>query len=223
MPEVWPTLACCRLSAGCADDLQQRPVPSDDLIHSSSCRRCWWRGNRAPSTTVANIAATVNKGLLRIMKQHHRSHSSPTNRTKLLDIEGLSTQPLRAGRPKQPSAFALHSFLACWGERRERSGKTSALRGRHQVLPAGPLHHLGGRDLTHQPGEEPLTSPVGIILALLSLLVMTALAFAKQRVGREMGSRALVADSKETWVCSYLSLTLLLGVGAYAVFGWWWG
>jgi hypothetical protein len=51
---------------------------------------------------------------------------------------------------------------------------------------------------------------------------MPTLAFAKQRVGKEMGSRALVADSKETWVCSYLSLTLLLGVGAYAVVGWWW-
>jgi divalent metal cation (Fe/Co/Zn/Cd) transporter len=51
---------------------------------------------------------------------------------------------------------------------------------------------------------------------------MTALAFAKQRVGREMGSRALVADSEETWVRSYLSLTLSLGVGAYAVVGWWW-
>jgi divalent metal cation (Fe/Co/Zn/Cd) transporter len=70
--------------------------------------------------------------------------------------------------------------------------------------------------------EPPLTSPVGIILAVLSLLVMTGLASVKQWTGREMGSRALVADSKETWVCSYLSLTLLLGVGAYAVFGWWW-
>jgi cation diffusion facilitator family transporter len=70
--------------------------------------------------------------------------------------------------------------------------------------------------------EEPLTSPVGIILAVLSLAVMTALASVKQRVGKEMGSRALVADSKETWICSYLSLTLLLGVGAYAAFGWWW-
>jgi cation diffusion facilitator family transporter len=70
--------------------------------------------------------------------------------------------------------------------------------------------------------EEPLTSPVGIILAVLSLAVMPALAFVKQRVGNEMGSRALVADSKETWVCSYLSLALLLGVGAYAVVGWWW-
>ena len=70
--------------------------------------------------------------------------------------------------------------------------------------------------------EPPLTSPVGIILAVLSLLVMTGLASVKQRTGREMGSRALVADSKETWVCSYLSLTLLLGVGTYVVFGWWW-
>jgi integral membrane sensor domain MASE1 len=26
----------------------------------------------------------------------------------------------------------------------------------------------------------------------------------------------------EGGVCSYLSLTLLLGVGAYAVVGWWW-
>jgi hypothetical protein len=49
---------------------------------------------------------------------------------------------------------------------------------------------------------------------------MSTLAFAKQQVGKEMG-RTLVADSKETWVCSYLSLTLLLGVGAYAVVGWW--
>ncbi len=70
--------------------------------------------------------------------------------------------------------------------------------------------------------EEPLTSPVGIALAVLSLTIMPALAYAKQRTGHEMGSRALVADSKETWVCSYLSLALLLGVGLYAIAGWWW-
>jgi divalent metal cation (Fe/Co/Zn/Cd) transporter len=33
--------------------------------------------------------------------------------------------------------------------------------------------------------EEPLTSPVGISLAVLSLEVMPALAFAKDRVGKE--------------------------------------
>ncbi|HJV13605.1 MAG TPA: cation transporter [Propionibacteriaceae bacterium] len=70
--------------------------------------------------------------------------------------------------------------------------------------------------------EEPLTSPVGVVLAALSLAVMPALAFAKQHVGKQMGSSALVADAKETWVCSYLSLSLLIGVGAYALLGWWW-
>jgi cation diffusion facilitator family transporter len=70
--------------------------------------------------------------------------------------------------------------------------------------------------------EEPLTSPVGIILSVLSLAIMPALAVAKQRTGRDMGSCALVADSKETWVCSYLSLALLVGVGLYALAGWWW-
>jgi divalent metal cation (Fe/Co/Zn/Cd) transporter len=69
---------------------------------------------------------------------------------------------------------------------------------------------------------EPLTSPVGIALSVLSLVIMPILAYAKQRTGNQMGSRALVADSKETWVCSYLSLALLIGVGAFALFGWWW-
>ncbi|MQA15737.1 MAG: hypothetical protein GEV09_16730 [Pseudonocardiaceae bacterium] len=70
--------------------------------------------------------------------------------------------------------------------------------------------------------EEPLTSPVGLVLAGLSLAIMPVLAYAKQRTGHEMGSRALVADAKETWVCSYLSLALLIGVGLYALAGWWW-
>lgn len=70
--------------------------------------------------------------------------------------------------------------------------------------------------------EEPLTSPVGIVLSVLSLAIMPGLAWAKQRTGQEMGSQALVADSKETWVCSYLSLALLVGVGLYAIAGWWW-
>jgi divalent metal cation (Fe/Co/Zn/Cd) transporter len=70
--------------------------------------------------------------------------------------------------------------------------------------------------------EEPLTSPAGVVLSVLSLAVLPVLAYAKHRTGRVMGSRALVADSKETWVCSYLSLALLVGVGAFAMFGWWW-
>ena len=71
-------------------------------------------------------------------------------------------------------------------------------------------------------GEEPDTSTVGLMLSVLSLAIMPALAYWKGRTGKEMGSRALQADARETWVCSYLSLALLIGVGLYAAFGWSW-
>ena len=71
-------------------------------------------------------------------------------------------------------------------------------------------------------GEGPEDSAVGLVLSVVSLLVMPALAYGKQRTGREMGSEALKADAAETWVCSYLSFALLMGVGLNAAFGWWW-
>ena len=71
-------------------------------------------------------------------------------------------------------------------------------------------------------GESPESSNVGLALAVVSLAVMPTLAYGKQRTGRELGSRALQADAVETWVCSYLSLALLAGVGLHAAFEWWW-
>ena len=71
-------------------------------------------------------------------------------------------------------------------------------------------------------GEGPGSSTVGLVLSVLSILVMPTLAYLKGRTGGEMGSRALVADSKEAWVCAYLSVALLAAVGLNAAFGWWW-
>lgn len=70
--------------------------------------------------------------------------------------------------------------------------------------------------------EPPEQSTVGIILATASLLVMPLLAWRKLKVGRALESPALVADSKETFVCSYMSFALLLGLGLNALLGWWW-
>jgi divalent metal cation (Fe/Co/Zn/Cd) transporter len=70
--------------------------------------------------------------------------------------------------------------------------------------------------------EEPGTSPLGLGLSSASLIVMPALAWSKQQTGRRLGSRALQADAVETWVCAYLSLALLAGVGLNLAFGWWW-
>lgn len=77
-----------------------------------------------------------------------------------------------------------------------------------------------GSALWLREASEP--SPVGITLATLSLIVMPILALAKLRAGRRLESRALIADSKETFVCSYLSFALLLGLGANALYGAWW-
>lgn len=69
---------------------------------------------------------------------------------------------------------------------------------------------------------EPESSSVGILLAIASLIAMPTLATLKQRTGRAMGSRALEADAVETWLCAYLSGTLLIGLGLNAWLGWWW-
>ena len=77
-----------------------------------------------------------------------------------------------------------------------------------------------GKKLLFQ--EHPEESLVGIILAIVSLIVMPFLAMYKKKLATEINSRALRADALETLACSYLSLTLLLGLGANALFGWWW-
>ena len=65
-------------------------------------------------------------------------------------------------------------------------------------------------------------SPVGIVLAAASLLVMPVLSAAQRRAGREFGSASAVADSKQTLLCTYLSAVLLVGLLLNAVLGWWW-
>ena len=64
-----------------------------------------------------------------------------------------------------------------------------------------------------EPAEESL---IGIVLAFVSLMVMPLLAFYKKKIAAQINSRALRADALETLACFYLSLTLLLGLGANA-------
>jgi divalent metal cation (Fe/Co/Zn/Cd) transporter len=65
-------------------------------------------------------------------------------------------------------------------------------------------------------------SLVGILLAVASLVIMPLVAWGKLHAAKAVGSAALRAEAKETLACSYLSLTLLLGLVANAVAGWWW-
>ncbi|PKZ37023.1 cobalt transporter [Kocuria rhizophila] len=69
---------------------------------------------------------------------------------------------------------------------------------------------------------EPEHSPVGIVLAAVSLVIMPALSWFERRTGRELGSASAVADSKQTLICSYLSAVLLMGLVLNATLGWSW-
>lgn len=65
-------------------------------------------------------------------------------------------------------------------------------------------------------------SLVGIVLNGVALMVMVPVATAQRRTGREMDNEVLVAQSAETWLSNYLSVSLLLGLGLNAAFGLWW-
>ena len=68
-----------------------------------------------------------------------------------------------------------------------------------------------------------LTPPlVGIVLAAVSLAVMPFLSWAQRRTGRALGSNAVVADSTQTLLCTYLSAVLLVGLVLNATLGWSW-
>lgn len=69
--------------------------------------------------------------------------------------------------------------------------------------------------------EMPEPSLPGIIIALVSIVIMPLLTWQKYKTGRQINSRALVADSKETLACAFLSVALLLGLGANYLFGFW--
>ena len=69
--------------------------------------------------------------------------------------------------------------------------------------------------------EAPETSLPGIIIASVSVIAMPLLWWLKSSTGKRLGSRALIADSKETLVCGLLSVALLLGLGANYWFGFW--
>ena len=70
--------------------------------------------------------------------------------------------------------------------------------------------------------EAPEASPIGIILTAVSIVVMLWLARAKRETGEALGSRALIADSKQTRACWYLSAVALAGLALNAVLGGWW-
>lgn len=76
------------------------------------------------------------------------------------------------------------------------------------------------KDLLQKNAPEP--SLVGIIIAVLSLIIMPVLAYYKYQTGKQLNSKSLIADSKQTLVCVLMSSVLLVGLGCNYLFGIWW-
>lgn len=70
--------------------------------------------------------------------------------------------------------------------------------------------------------EESLPSLAGIIIALLSVIIMPVLTIMKYKTGKKIGSKSLVADSKQTLMCTLMSFSLLIGLLLNYFYQIWW-
>lgn len=70
-------------------------------------------------------------------------------------------------------------------------------------------------------GHHREASWVGIGRAAFTAVTMPLLARSKRRVGHALGSSATVSEAKQASLCAYLSVALLIGLGANAMFGLW--
>ena len=65
-------------------------------------------------------------------------------------------------------------------------------------------------------------SPVGLLLAIIAIPVMTMLARGKAGIAERIGSRALRTDAAEAVACAYLSAIVVLGLVAQWLAAAWW-
>jgi divalent metal cation (Fe/Co/Zn/Cd) transporter len=121
---------------------------------------------------------------------------------------------------------ALAGSVVLWLFTGKRRGSSSAER-RAQQLIAVSFFLLAGyvgvealRTLVN--ADHPAASWVGISLAAFTAPTMPLLAYAKRRLGNQLHSSATVKEAAQTQLCAYLSIALLLGLGANALAGWWW-
>jgi divalent metal cation (Fe/Co/Zn/Cd) transporter len=120
------------------------------------------------------------------------------------------------------AASAVLARILIRDEERGEIAEQRALRfiGWTFLLLAAAISYQSLSALYSMDGAE--ESIIGIALAVASITVMPILALAKLRAAASGQVMALAAEAKETLACSYLSVTLLVGLVANAIVGWWW-
>lgn len=79
-------------------------------------------------------------------------------------------------------------------------------------------------EATHRlvTSDEAEASWVGIGLAIVSITLMPILGRAKRRLGTRLQSAATAGEGTQNMLCAYLSVAILVGLGANALLGIWW-
>jgi len=117
-------------------------------------------------------------------------------------------------------------FIVLWRFADRRSYSESAERRAQQLIAISFFllaAYVGAEAIrTLIAGDHPEASWVGIGLAAFTAPTMPLLALAKRRVGNRLGSAATVQEGVQNMVCAYLSVALLVGLLANALFSWWW-
>jgi divalent metal cation (Fe/Co/Zn/Cd) transporter len=117
-------------------------------------------------------------------------------------------------------------FIVLWRFADRRSYSESAERRAQQLIAISFFllaAYVGAEAIrTLIAGDHPGASWVGIGLAAFTAPTMPLLALAKRRVGNRLGSAATVQEGVQNMVCAYLSVALLVGLLANALFSWWW-
>jgi divalent metal cation (Fe/Co/Zn/Cd) transporter len=90
------------------------------------------------------------------------------------------------------------------------------------TLLAVALYVLGRAAYSLATESKPSESYLGIGITLASVIVMPVVSRLQRDLAGQINSIALAADSRETLVCTYLSVATLLGLAANALYGWWW-
>jgi divalent metal cation (Fe/Co/Zn/Cd) transporter len=67
--------------------------------------------------------------------------------------------------------------------------------------------------------HKPETTLWGVVISLVSITIMVWLMNAKKKVGRQLGSAAIIADGNCTKICVYMSLVLLVSSVIYEFTG----
>jgi divalent metal cation (Fe/Co/Zn/Cd) transporter len=76
--------------------------------------------------------------------------------------------------------------------------------------------------LTLTSNAHPMTSWVGVALALGSIAFMPLLGRAKTALGAQLGSSATAGEGAQNMLCAYMAGGVLVGLLANALLEWWW-